>query len=203
MLLINILFNRKYMNRSLCSLLFCFASVLLVTSGCGTHSSTENLSENNKDSLSNRKDAFDIKALFQGEYISPDPGKIDKGSYYTDLVISRAEGNDSLKIAFSSAKVKAQICCSFTGFGYLKNDTLFVPLQNIGGISNTMMLITQNQQDGITKSINVSLADTSKGDLLTNFCCEGASLSGEYFPCDLSLFRTDTTIANQNTNVIQ
>jgi hypothetical protein len=191
------------MNKSLCLILLFLISIGLFVSSCGSNPAIDNPSGNKNESLSTKENVFDIKTLFQGEYISPNPDKIDKGSYYTDLIIIRQNGTDSLKVIFSSAKVKTQVCCSFTGSGFIKHDSLFVPLQNIGGNAHALMVISQNQQDGVGKSISVSLADTAQGDLLANFCCEEASLSGEYFPCNLSLFRNDTTKANQNTDLLQ
>lgn len=139
-----------------------------------------------------------IDPLFQGEYISPEPEKIDKGIYYTDLVISRQEEKDSVKVVFSSAKIKKQVCCSFSRQGFIKNDTLFVPLPP--SHASAMMVITHNSQKGIGNSINVSMQDTSQNALLMEYCCPGASLAGQYTPCDLSQFRTDTTMANQDAN---
>lgn len=185
-------------------MLFCFAASVLLLSSCSNPSSTGELNAARmSESQSNKKEAFGIKSLFQGEYISPDPTKIDQGSYYTGLIISRIKGNDSIRVVFSSARIKTQICCSFSGTGYINHDTLFVPLQMASLQHTATMVITKIQQDDITKSVNVSLADTSHGDLLANYCCEGASLSGVYYPCDLSIFQTDTTKANQNTDLIQ
>src|SRR5690606_25067359 len=122
--------------------------------------------------------------------------KIDKGSYYTGLIITADNHSDSLNVQFSSAKIKRSICCSFSGNGFLQHDTLFVPLQ-ISGYTNAIMIVTQNTNDSAADgSIVVATLNSTQAKALMNFCCTGASLSGNYFPCDLSLFRTDTTMAN-------
>ena len=140
---------------------------------------------------------------FEGKYISPQPGKIDKGSYYTGLIISAGSKSDSLNVQFSSAKIKMQVCCSFTGVGYTQRDTLFVPIQ-APGYKNAVMIITHNRDDTAEQgSIIVSTLDSNEANILMNFCCAGASLSGNYFPCDLSLFQTDTTKANENTDLLK
>jgi len=140
---------------------------------------------------------------FVGKYISPKPAQIDKGSYYTGLIIAAIRNSDSLSVQFSSAKIKKQICCSFTGNGYMQKDTLFVPIR-IAGYPDAVMIITRNTDDSAEEgSIVVSTLDSTQANALMSFCCTGASLSGNYFPCDLSLFRTDTTKANESTDLLR
>ena len=66
------------------------------------------------------------------------------------------------------------------------------------------MIITHNNDDTAEPgSIVVSTLDSNQMNVLMNFCCAGASLSGNYFPCDLSLFETDTTKANENPDLLK
>lgn len=151
----------------------------------------------------NKLKTSSLPVSFAGKYISPQPGKIDKGSYYTGLIISTISKSDSLSVQFSSAKIKKEVCCSFAGTGYTQKDTLFMPIK-APGYKNVVMIITHNTDDSAEPgSIVVSTLDSNQANVLMNFCCAGASLSGNYFPCNLSLFETDTTKANENLDLLR
>lgn len=165
-----------------------------------TSGTTANMADSNQQ---NQTLVQRSSASFIGKYISPAPAKIDKGSYYTGLIIAAANNSDSLSVQFSSAKIKKQVCCLFTGNGYIQKDTLFIPIR-IAGYPNAIMIITHNTEDSAEEgSITVSTLDTTQTNALMSFCCTGASLSGDYAPCDLSLFQTDTSKANENTDLLR
>jgi len=189
----------KALNTVLASL--CFLGISIMS--CTPKNTAETAALMSDSSQLNQPAAQNNPAGFIGKYISPKPAKIDKGSYYTGLIIAAISNSDSLNVQFSSAKIKKQICCSFAGNGYMKKDTLFVPIR-ITGYPNAVMIITRNTGDSAEEgSIVVSTLDSTQANALMSFCCTGASLSGNYFHCDLSLFQTDTTKANESTDLLR
>jgi len=133
---------------------------------------------------------------FSGEYLSPAPDKIDKGSFYTNLSISRIKGSDSLSVCFSSAKVKDETCCSFSGMGAVKRDTLFVPINNRGGA--VVMAVVHTQDTGRLSGVKVFTLNPNDRYALRYFCCGGGSLEGAYYYSDPQHDRADTVKADDN-----
>lgn len=105
---------------------------------------------------------------FEGTYVTIGYPK----RYWQSLSISASK--DSYEVKFTASKVQEEPGCTFSSRGALKNDTLYVPINEEGEAYQLIILRQGNK-------LHVQAHDTTDRLKLMQFCRGGATLSGEYY----------------------
>lgn len=111
---------------------------------------------------------------FQGSFVTSG----FPNDYFQSLEISRK--NDCYQIVISGSKVKGKAACSFEGSGLLKNESLYVPIEND---AKTVYMIIKP----IDKGLEVKTEHFDDRFSLMYYCSGGTSLMGTYWPKNRSI----------------